>query len=164
MLAELEGLIASLSNPDVSQARSAAEELAGLGEEAQEAAIGLVDACRSEDSQVSQWAVAALEQLGPPRVEDVSSLISRVDGQDELANYWAVTLLGRLGPEAASAAQCLGETLGHSPYPSVCQRAAWALRKLGPSAGPAKASLQQAADSSEPRLARLAQEALKQLA
>jgi hypothetical protein len=86
-----------------------------------------------------------------------------VNGQEELVDYWAVTLLGRLGSEAALAAPCLGQALECSPFPSVCQRAAWALRELGQSAGPAKASLEQAAASSEPRLARLAQAALGQL-
>ena len=164
MLAETERLIASLSSADMAQARSAAEELAGLGEEAQGAAVALVDACRSDDSQIREWAVAALEQLGPPRAEDVNKLVSLVDGKEELADYWAVTLLGRLGPMAVSAAQCLGQALEHSSYPGVCQRAAWALRELGPSAKPAKASLQKATKSSDPRLARLAQEALGQLA
>jgi len=110
-----------------------------------------------------QWAVAALEQLGPPPVEKVDQLISRVDGREELADYWAVTLLGRLGPEAASAAQCLGKTLENSDAPGVRQRAAWALRELGPSAKPAKAALKRAAKSTEPRLARLARETLEQL-
>jgi len=164
MLAGIGRLTASLSSTDVAQARRAAEELAGLGADSQEAAIALIGACRSDDSQVRQWAVAALEQLGPPRIEDVGGLISLVDAQEELAGYWAVTLLGRLRAEAASAAQSLGRTLKCSPYPSVCQRAAWALRELGPSAGPAKASLEQAAASPEPRLARLAREALEQLA
>ena len=164
MLAEIERLIVSLSGADMVQARNAAEELAGLGEESQGAATALVDASRSDDAEVCQWAVAALEQMGPPRAEDVDKLISQVDGVNELADYWAVTLLGRLGPQAASAAQCLGQTLEHSSYPGVCQRAAWALRELGPSADRAKAALERAAKSSDPRLVRLAQEALAQLA
>lgn len=159
----IEKLIESLSNPEVAHVLSAAQELAGLGEESQPAAIALIDACHSQDFEVRDWSVAALEQLGPPPTEAVHSLISRINDQEELADYWAITLLGRLGPSAAAAAECLGQALENSPYPGVCQRAAWALRELGPSAKPAQASLRKAAASSEPRLARLAQQALEHI-
>ena len=164
MLAGIEKLVITLSSPDATQRLAAAEALAGMGEEGQQAAIALVDACGSKDSQVQEWSVAALEQLGPPRTEDVDDLMGRIAGKEELVDFWAITLLGRLGSDGAPAAACLGETLANSPYPSVCQRAAWALRELGASALPAKVSLQNAADNRlEPRLSRLAQEALTQI-
>ena len=159
----IDKLIESLSNPEIAHVRNAAQELAGLGEKAQPAAIALIGACHSQDTEVREWSVAALEQMGPPSIEAVDSLISHIDNQEELADYWAITLLGRLGPDAAVAAECLGQTLENSSYSSVCQRAAWALRELGPSAKPAQDSLRIAAASSEPRLARLAQQAIEHI-
>jgi hypothetical protein len=48
----IEKLIESLSNLEVAQVLSAAQELAGLGEVAQPAAIALIDACHSQDIEV----------------------------------------------------------------------------------------------------------------
>ena len=44
--------------------------------------------------------------------------------------------------------------------PSVAQRAAWALGKIGPAAAAGRAALEKAAAAADPRLARLAREAL----
>jgi HEAT repeat protein len=54
----------------------------------------------------------------------------------------------------------LTERLGHAAPPEVAQRAAWALGKIGPAAAAAASALRTAAASADPRLARLAAEAL----
>jgi hypothetical protein len=74
--------------------------------------------------------------------------------------YWAVTLLGRSGQKAATATAVLAGCLNAGCDPSVAQRAAWALGKIGPAAAAAGDSLEKAAAAADPRLARLAREAL----
>ena len=79
---------------------------------------------------------------------------------DPLVAYWAITLLGRSGQAAAAATAVLAERLGPAAPLEVAQRAAWALGKIGPAALVASGALQVAATSADPRLARLASEAL----
>ena len=144
----------------------AAEQLSGQGEEARGASVDLVQACADEES-VSTWAVAALEQLGPPPVEAIPQLVPLVASSHELVAYWAVTLLGRLESAAAAAGPALVSALAlaleKSPHLAVRQRAAWALGQIGDRSAPTLAALEQATRASDPRLARLAAQAMEQL-
>jgi HEAT repeat protein len=154
------GLAADLGSPDPGVRGAAAERLARMAEAAAPAAIQLVRACGDTDEQVREHAVAALEDLGPPPADVIGQLIGLVTHGDPLVAYWAVTLLGRAGGDAASAVSVLAGCLASPADLSVKQRAAWALGKIGAPAASAREALGRAANDSDPRLARLATEAL----
>ncbi len=81
--------------------------------------------------------------------------------------YWAATLLGRLGADkadaCAGAVKPLADALQSHPAPAVQERAAWALGQIGPRPPSAKPALEAAANSSSPRLSRLAKESLEKI-
>jgi HEAT repeat protein len=160
----IDHLIAALSAPAPDKRAEAAEQLAQLGPDAQPAAIALVLACGDEAEEVRQWATSALEELGPPVASDVSQLISLIEAKSPDVGYWAATFLGRLKAEAAPAVDALARTVGGQGNIAVRQRAAWALGEIGSAAAAATPVLQKAAGDPDPRLARLAAEALKKIA
>jgi HEAT repeat protein len=131
-----------------------------MAEAAAPAAAQLVRACGDADEQVREQAVAALEDLGPPPAEAIGQLINLVAHGDPLVGYWATTLLGRAGEDAVSAVPALAGCLASPADLSVKQRAAWAIGKIGPAAASAREALNRAATDADPRLARLATEAL----
>jgi HEAT repeat protein len=153
-------LATQLGSADGGVRRAAAEHLARMAEAAAPAAAQLVRACGDADEQTREQVVAALEDLGPPPAEAIGQLIKLVAHGDPLVGYWATTLLGRAGEDAASAVPTLAGCLASSADLSVKQRAAWALGKIGPAAGSAREALNRAASDADPRLARLATEAL----
>jgi len=152
-------LAAKLASADADERAEAAEKLAQAGTEAAAAAIPLVRACGDADERVREWSVAALEESGPPPPEAIATLATLAQQGVPLAAYWAVTLLGRAGEAAGSTAGVLAGCLA-SDDAAVAQRAAWALGKLGPAAAVAREPLRTAAQAADPRLARLAGEAL----
>ena len=93
----------------------------------------------------------------------IAALATLLGNENADVGYWAAALLGRLGVEAASVVPALASAVSDSVEMSVRQRAAWALGKIGPPACDALDALRQAAASSNPRLARLAQRAVDQL-
>jgi HEAT repeat protein len=113
-----------------------------------------------EEEDVCEWATAALEELGPPAVEDLNALsdLLRADSADTA--YWAATLIGRLGAQAAPVVAALVTTLTESAAATVRQRVAWALGEIGRPALAAKPALEQAKNCGDPRLAKLAAQAL----
>jgi HEAT repeat protein len=163
MASEISMLMLQLNDPAAGVRARAAEELARLGEEARGAAVPLVRAAGDRHEEVREWATAALEELGPPAPADLASLAELLASEEADVVYWAATLLGRLQFEAAPAAPALCAAL-HAQRPhNVRERAAWALGKIGRPAGDAAATaLEQAAADSQPRLSRLAQQALEQ--
>jgi len=163
MPTELSQLISALTDPDPPKRCAAAERLAQLAPDARAAAIPLVRVCADEAEEVREWAAAALEELGPPRREDIDPLSSLLDDQSPEVGYWAATLLGRLKGEAASAVPALAAVLTSPLDPSVRQRTAWALGKIGPPAVVALEGLKQAAGDDDPRLARLARQAIERI-
>lgn len=164
MTNNLSALIAALSAADPNKRAEAAEQLAQLGPDAQPAAVALVLACGDEAEEVRQWATAALEQLGPPSSSDVAHLVTLIDARSPDVGYWAVTLLGRLKAEAAPAVDALVQAVGGQGDIAVRQRAAWALGEIGSAAAVAVPTLQKASGDPDPRLARLAAEAIKKIA
>src|SRR5262249_14436127 len=148
---------------DTGERGRAAEELSRLGPEAQAAAIPLARACGDNAEEVREWAVAALEDLGPPAVADCAGLAELLSDEHADVAYWAATLLGRLQAAAAPALSALTTALAQSPHLAVQQRAVWALGAIGPAAGNARPALEKAAAGQDPRLADLAQAALKQI-
>jgi HEAT repeat protein len=165
MNTSIERWIDDLSEADLPSQRAAAEALASMAEEARQAAIPLVRACGSEDSDLRAWSVAALEQLGPPVTSDVNALAKLIGGENETSDYWAITLIGRgaseLCPEQTEITTVLTAALESSPYQIVRQRAAWALGRLGSKTAAVRQALQRATDSTDARLVRLAQAALE---
>jgi len=159
-VSDANALAAQLSSTDGGARRAAAERLAQMAEAAAPAAAQLVRACGDADEQVREQAVAALEDLGPPTTEAIGQIIQLVAHADPLVAYWATTLLGRAGEDAASATPALAGCLTSPADLSVKQRAAWALGKIGPAAAAARDALGRAASDADPRLARLATEAL----
>ena len=157
-------LIERLNGADLESRRQAAESLGQMGNEAQPAAVALVQACANDDEALREWVVAALEQLGPPAQNDLPALCRLLEDHHELSAYWAATLIGRLQGQAIAAVGGLAECVRHGPHPSVQQRAIWAVGQLGAAAREATGVLQQAAASSDPRTARLAREVLERIA
>jgi HEAT repeats len=160
MANKIDGYIAQLTGQDAAQKAAAAEAIAQLGPDARPAAVALVRACATDDDSTREWVTSALEGLGAPPIEQVNDLIPLVADKSLEGAYWAATLLGRLGAAAAPAVSALTAALGKSPEQRVREQAAWALGKIGPPAKSAAPALCEAAASKEPRLSRLATEAL----
>ncbi len=157
---DIAALLRRLSATNADERAEAAEALCRAGEAASAAAADLVRACGDADDRVREWAAAALEELGPPPPDATKNLAELAGSSDPLVAYWAVTLLGRTGASAASAATLLAGLVDAAADMAVRQRAAWALGKIGPGARAARDALTRAAGNSDPRLARLAAEAL----
>lgn len=153
-------LVASLTDRAAATRIDAAERLCRAGAAASPAIVALVSACGDDEAEVRDWAVAALEEIGPPPAGMVHELEHLLRGGQPLVAYWAATLLGRSGQAAASAVEALTDCLTTATDSAVTQRAAWALGKIGPAAAAAVAPLRHAAAGQDPRLARLATEAL----
>jgi HEAT repeat protein len=160
---DIQPLIRQLSSQNPTDQATAAEALARMGKEAQPAAVALLGALRNADAQTMDWCVAALEELGPPPASQVKELIKLANDKSVDAAYWAITLLGRAGRDADSAVSTLTAVLQSSHEAAVRERAAWALGKIGPAARSAVSALRTAAADAEPRLARLAKQALGEI-
>jgi HEAT repeat protein len=161
-MADVTVLAQQLRDKQVEVRARAAEELGQQGENASPAAVELAEAC-GDDESVSQWAVSALEQLGPPPTDSAKQLEKLTTSSHELVSYWAVTLLGRLQDAAEPAIPAVLSALGTSPHMSVRQRAAWALGQIGVRSEAVTTALATAAQASDARLSRVAQQTLEQL-
>lgn len=157
---EVRRLAAQLATADADGRVAAAEGLARAGDAATAAVVELVQACGDEDDRVREWAAAALEDLGPPPAASLAELTDLAAAAHPLVAYWAVTLLGRSGQDAAAAVPVLIGCLEAAGDLAVQQRAAWALGKIGRPAAAAREALTRASGATDPRLARLAAEAL----
>jgi len=155
-IAALQSLLAS---DNVEDRLRAAEQLSQMGDQAAEAAPGLCIASADVDERVRDFASATLEDIGPPPVNSVAVLTSHLNTPEADIAYWAATLLGRLEAESAPAVAQLTAALS-SPHLHVREQSAWALGKIGPPAAAATAALESAANGPNPRLTRLATEAL----
>ncbi|HEY4312126.1 MAG TPA: HEAT repeat domain-containing protein [Pirellulales bacterium] len=161
MTADLAAMIGALRSKDTKAQAAAAQQLAQLGEDAQKAAVPLVEACAADES-MREWVTAALEGLGAPQATDVPALIALLKRTELDVAYWAATLLGRLHADAAPAVAALVEALERHREGAVRERAAWALGQIGPAASAALAPLR-TLSSGHGRLARLAGDAVKQI-
>ena len=158
---DIRGLAEQLAGGDADRRADAAERLCRAGSAAAAAAVPLVRACADEDDRVREWTVAALEELGPAPLGVIPQLSELAGSRHPLVAYWATTLLGRSGHDAATAVPVLVKSLESDGDPSVVERAAWALGKIGPGAASAREALEKAGGGNDPRLARLAREALE---
>ena len=158
--AQIELLVEQLSAPEADLRAAAAEALCRAAEAARPATVPLLKACGDEDDRVREWAVAALEEFGKPGDNTISQLADLAESSHPLIAYWAVTLLGRSGEEGSAAVPSLIACLDRQRPIEVRQRAAWAIGKIGPAAAGARDALAGVSADSDPRLARLAGEAL----
>ena len=156
----LAALIAALQSDDTATRIEAAETLCHLGGAARPAAVSLVRSCADESDEMREWVVAALEELDPPDVSDTERLARLTTDETPDVAYWAITLLGRLDEDAALAVDQLARALSTHSALAVCQRAAWALGKIGPAASSALDALDAASAGDDPRLAQLAARAI----
>ncbi len=163
MSADVVQLVSCLSDTNPAKRAQAAEGLSRLGPQSAPAAVALVRACGDETEEVREYAVAALEEMGSPNIEDIQSLVALLNDPKTDIGYWAATLLGRLESDAASAVPALAAAVTEASEGAVRQRAAWALGRIGLPAAPALSVLNEAAASSDLRLARLAQRAIGQI-
>ena len=158
---ELRALAEQLLHGELGARREAAQRLMAAGSDAAVAACALVQAAGDSDEEIATAAAEALENLGTPPANDVAELAALLSSNASDTCYWAATLLGRLGKASEPAVPALIRTLEtHSDLP-VRERAVWALGKIGPAARAATQAIERAAASEQPRLARLAQEALR---
>ncbi len=164
MADDITNLIEQLGGQDAAARASAAEALARLETAASPAAVALARAAADDDEATRDWVMAALEGVGAPPADSAAELAELLaDSRPDIA-YWAATLLGRLKAGAASAVPALAAALKADSGTTVQERAAWALGQIGPAAKGAKAALDEAAAAKDqPRLARLAAEALKNI-
>jgi hypothetical protein len=160
---QLANLLSELQHKNIAARRMAAERLARLGAVAASAADKLVLACADDDEQTREWVVAALEELPAPATESASRLAELLPHDNTDVAYWAATLLGRMERQAAVAVDKLAQALQSRSEIVVRQRIAWALGKIGMATDAAIAQLQQAAASSDVKLARIAAQSLAAL-
>ena len=105
----------------------------------------------------------ALDQDIMPK-EGVDAVVELLADEAPDVAYWSATLIGRLGERAVAAVSALCSALEADRPVIVRERAAWALGRIGQSAGEtAIAALNKAANESKPRLSRLAQRALDRI-
>ena len=127
-------------------------------------AVRLSQLAGSPNDDVRGWAADVLETNLDASDEDVAALsellITRQDGE---TCYWAATLLGRLGQRAADAVIALRYCLTDVDYLPAKERAAWAIGRIGKQAADAMADLRMVAQTSPPRLARLARQAMESI-
>ncbi len=159
-MSQVEQAIADLQHAQVEVRAAAAEKLATAGSDAAPASVALVRAC-ADDESVRTWAVAALEDLGPPPASTLAELKKLAEAPQPLVSYWAVTLIGRLGDDAATAVPTLAGVVRTAADLATRERAAWALGQMTSISPDGVAALKTAAEANEPRLARLAREALE---
>lgn len=123
--------------------------------------LSLILASASEDESQREPAVSALEDFGVPPESAAPQLVNLLHEQDQAdVLYWAATLLGRLEEKAAPYTSQLAALLESTKPLNARERAAWALGMIGPGAKAALPALEKAASGQEPRLARLASQAV----
>lgn len=152
--------VQALGGTNLEERREAAEACAKTPTIAMAAIVPLCRCCSDNDEQVAQWSQAALEELGPPSIDELDALLE-LTAADESTAYWAVTLIGRLEGEAAPAANHLANLVHREVTPvEVRNRAIWAISRIGVIDSKIKTILESAAQSENPRTARLASKAL----
>ena len=163
-------LASQLESDSFDQQVTALREIA-RSSNVQGSTIRAVELAGSADDEVRMWAAEALESSIQPTSHEASGLIERLQhSADGEVCYWTATMLGRLGSEistmpetAESAVSALASCLSDSLYLPARERAAWALRQLGPVSKLALPTLRQVAMKAPPRLQRLTNETLKAL-
>lgn len=156
-------IIQDLDSTDLGQRLAAVEACAKHPELARAATIPLCRLVSDPDQQIAEWATAALEEMGPPASEELDALVGMFTS-DEATAYWAVTLVGRLKPSDDATVKLLVEQIEASDTPNeVRNRAIWAIDQMGGTGPDVVKAFEKAAQSQNPRTARLATKALAKL-
>jgi len=114
------------------------------------------------DESLAAWATEALENCGSPLETDIEFLSRSCNEHRGDVAYWACKLIGRLGPEANEHQKELTAALqSNQATEATRQQAAIALGKLGALNEATRQALNEAAQSKDPRLSRLAQQSLE---
>lgn len=163
MAPNVTALATELSSEDESVRLAAVESLCRCGAEARGAAVAIVRAVGDKNEGIRELATGALEGLGPPDPAAADQLAALLSDANPDVGYWAATLLGRLGEQATGFAAQLADALADSFSMRVRQRATWALGKIGPTNPAVAEALRAATASDDPRLARLAAQALEKI-
>jgi predicted Ser/Thr protein kinase len=129
----VQGLLQSLSAPDVATRWRAAEALGNLGQEAEPAVAALTSALRDRSPDVRWRAAEALGKIGAPAASAVPSVAVLLRDPDDLVRGEAAKALGRFGAAAGPAVSTLAEGLLH-PQVSFRREVAKALALIGPEA------------------------------
>lgn len=115
------------------------------------------------NSDVCMWAAEVLERSIVPSADETSELVQQLQSSNGEVIYWAASMIGRLGEKASDAAISLTQCLENSSHLPAKEKVVWALCQIGPDASVARDALRRVAEQPQPRLARLASEALKRL-
>jgi HEAT repeat protein len=129
MGADVNDLVAKLKNKDSDVRRSAAKDLAGLGEEAKPAVPALTKALSDKDLFVRRFAAEALGAIGPDAKSAVPALaLAMNDGRKEM-QLAAVDALGKIGPASIKPLTNVVKDTGKDGV--VRRKAAQGLAKIG---------------------------------
>ncbi|MEZ6134092.1 MAG: HEAT repeat domain-containing protein [Pirellulaceae bacterium] len=129
-------------------------------EQVQRQLMAVLRTLRSEDEEQRAWASDCLQQVAEPPLEFGAELAALcMDDCEPLAD-WACRLLGRIGGNASPWQNHLAEALREHPAMVVRQSAAAALGKIPELSVATREALCRAANSSDPRLKRLATQSL----
>ncbi|MEM7313196.1 MAG: HEAT repeat domain-containing protein [Planctomycetota bacterium] len=158
----MEDLAVRLVSPDANLRLQSAKHVWQHPTIAQLVVVPLVRATGHADES-SRFAEAALECIGAPQCEDAGALAELLHDDSPRVASWAATLLGRLGEASAPMATNLGAVISNGAEMHVKQQAAWALSQMGPAAESASDALNQATESGNLRLARIARRALRRI-
>lgn len=112
----------------------------------------------SDEEELRAYAGDCLEQLAHLRIEDVDLLSQVCLDRNPVVASWACKMLGRGG---ADVQRPLATALSQHASTAVKQQAALALQRVSPLTAESCTALENAAQDADPRLQRLAQQALK---
>lgn len=114
------------------------------------------------DESMSEWAAEALENCGPPLESDLDFLIHLTQDQEDDVGCWACKLIGRLGAKANTFQESLAVVVASEKNGlALRQQAALTLASIGTLTAASREALLAAARSHDPRLARIAIQALE---
>lgn len=129
-LADVQALVAAVSDPDPDVAVSAIDELDKMGPLAKDAVPALIKALGSVDEAVRWHAERALGAIGPDAKEAVPELLKALDDESATVKAYAAFALGAIGDAAEPAVEKL-IALAFDADPLVRRAALRALRSIG---------------------------------
>lgn len=155
-----------LQDGSLEEQREAAKSLMHAGESAIEAVAELVRAADTDDEILCEFAHGALECVGAPpesAISELQSILEEIPADSKSSSYWAATMLGRMGNVAKDALPELAKASAKFSEIQVQQRILWAIDKIGPDESVVPV-LTAYANNQNPRLARIANQALSKCA
>jgi hypothetical protein len=127
---------------------------------ANEQLVAVVLTMLDDDEEVRAWASDVLSAIESPQAAAAPQLAELTRHVNAPVAGWACKLLGKLGPQAKDHQAAVASALSSHPEVAVRQLAALALQSIPDLNQQTLEALQSAAASTDPRLSRLAKEAL----